>query len=414
MKKVYAVEKEVKVDEDHVDIETRVALIQALIPLGLEAVMDVLQDQVRELAGSRYARKDAEQSVRRWGKQKGWVYLADQKLPVEVPRMRDVAAGVEVPLKAYKSLQTPRKMDEGLLLRVLKGISCRNYEACAEAVPEAFGVSASSVSRRFIKATAKKLKQFQERPLDDYDFVALFVDGKSFADEQMVIVLGVTMSGEKIPLGFVETSTENERVCRQLIQDLIRRGLRYHEGLLAIIDGSKGLHSAIRKTLKGYVRIHRCQWHKRENVVSYLPEPERPRFRRKLQKAYDHDSYQKAKAALEALKPELALLNQSALGSLEEGLEETLTLHRLGMLPFLKRSFRTTNCIEAINSMIADSTDKVKRWSNSMQRHRWLAATLLDTQPRLRNVSGYRHLPLLRQALKNDLNLQHTQDLLRA
>ena len=262
MKKVYAVEKEVKVDEDHVDIETRVALIQALIPLGLEAVMDVLQDQVRELAGSRYARKDAEQSVRRWGKQKGWVYLADQKLPVEVPRMRDVAAGVEVPLKAYKSLQTPRKMDEGLLLRVLKGISCRNYEACAEAVPEAFGVSASSVSRRFIKATAKKLKQFQERPLDDYDFVALFVDGKSFADEQMVIVLGVTMSGEKIPLGFVETSTENERVCRQLIQDLIRRGLRYHEGLLAIIDGSKGLHSAIRKTLKGYVRIHRCQWHK--------------------------------------------------------------------------------------------------------------------------------------------------------
>jgi len=153
---------------------------------------------------------------------------------------------------------------------------------------------------------------------------------------------------------------------------------------------------------------------KRENVISYLPEPERPRLRRKLQKAYDHDTYVKAKAALEALKPELALLNQSALGSLEEGLEETLTLHRLGMLPFLKRSFRTTNCIEALNSMIADRTDKVKRWTNSVQRHRWLAAALLDSQPRLRRVSGYRHLPLLRQALMIDLNLQSDQELLRA
>jgi len=410
MKKLYTRDGEVKVGEINVEMETRIAMIQALIPLGLDAVMEVLQDQVKELAGRRYARKDSEQSVRRWGKQRGWVYLSDQK----VPRMRDVATGVEVPLSAYKALQTPRKMDEGLLLRVLKGISCRDYEACAEAVPEAFGISASSVSRRFIKATAKKLKQFQERPLDDYDFVALFVDGKSFADEQMVIALGVTMSGEKIPIGFVETATENERVCRQLIQDLIRRGLRYHEGLLAIIDGSKGLHSAIRKTLKGYVRIHRCQWHKRENVISYLPEPERPRLRRKLQKAYDHDTYVKAKAALEALKPELALLNQSALGSLEEGLEETLTLHRLGMLPFLKRSFRTTNCIEALNSMIADRTDKVKRWTNSVQRHRWLAAALLDSQPRLRRVSGYRHLPLLRQALMIDLNLQSDQELLRA
>ena len=414
MEKLYADNGEVKVEGDGIDLETRVALIRALIPLGLEAVTEVLQDQVRELAGGRYARKGADRAVRRWGKQKGWVYLADQKLRVDVPRVRDVVAGVEVPLAAYRTLQGPRKMDEGLLLRVLKGISCRNYEACAEAVPEAFGISASSVSRRFIKATAKKLKQFQERPLDDYDFVALFVDGKAFADGEMVIALGVTMDGEKIPLGFVESATENERVCRQLIQDLIRRGLRYHEGLLVVMDGSKGLYSAITKALKGYVRIQRCQWHKRENVVSYLPESERPRFRRKLQKAYDHDTYEKAKAALEALKPELALMNQSALASLGEGLAETLTLHHLGMLPFLKRSFRTTNCIETLNSMAGDLTRKVKRWTNSAQRHRWLGAALLDIQPRLRRVNGYRHLPLLRQALKNDLNLQPAQDLLRA
>jgi len=414
MEKLFADGGEVKVDGDGADLETRVALIQALVPLGLGAVEEVLQHQVCELAGSRYGRKGADQAVRRWGKQKGWVYLADQKLPVEVPRVRDVVAGVEVPLAAYRALQAPRQMDEGLLLRVLKGISCRDYEVCAEAVPEAFGISASSVSRRFIKATAKKLKEFRERPLDDYDLVALFVDGKAFADEEMVIALGVTMDGEKIPLGFIQTATENERVCRQLIQDLMRRGLRYHEGLLVLMDGSKGLYSAITKALKGYVCIHRCQWHKRENVVSYLPESERPRFRRKLQKAYDHGTYEETKAALEALKPELALMNQSALASLEEGLQETLTLSRLGMLPFLKRSFRTTNCIEALNSMAGDLTHKVKRWTNSLQRHRWLGAALLDIQPRLRKVNGYRHLPLLRQALKNDLNLQPAQDLLRA
>ena len=312
MEKLFVGDGEVKVEADALDLDARVAMIQALIPIGLEAVSDVLQHEVRELAGGRYARKSPDQPHRRWGKQKGWVYLGDQKLPIEVPRVRDTATGVEVPLDVYKALQNPRELDEGMLLRVLKGISCRNYEACAQAVPETFGISASSVSRRFVKASSKKLKQFQERSLDDYDFVALFIDGKSFADEQMVIALGVTMDGQKIPLGFVESATENERVCRQLIQDLIRRGLNYDQGLLVVLDGSKGLYSAVTKALKGYVRVHRCQWHKRENVVSYLPEAERSRIRRKLQKAYDCASYREAKAALEALKPELKLMNQSA------------------------------------------------------------------------------------------------------
>ncbi len=411
MEKLFVGDGEVKVEGDVIDLETRLSVIQALIPLGLEAVADLLQQEVEQLAGVRYARKGSEQTHRRWGSQKGSVYLMDQKLPLDVPRVRDVEADAEVSLAAYRALQTPKKTDEGLLLRVLKGISCRNYKACAESVPEAFGISASSVSRRFIKATAKKLKQFQERPLDDYGFVTLFIDGKSFADEEIVIAPGVTMDGQKIPLGFVESATENERICRQLIQDLIRRGLCYDQGLLVVLDGSKGLRSAVTKALKGYVRVHRCQWHKRENVVSYLPERERPRVRRKLQKAYDCDTYEEAKAALESLKPELKLMNQSAVTSLvEEGQEETLTLHRLGMLPFLKRSFRTTNCIEALNSMTGELTRKVRRWNNSPQRHRWVAAALLDIEPRLRRVSGYKHLPLLRQALNKDLNLDNEQN----
>ena len=199
MEKLFVGDGEVKVEADALDLDVRVAMIQALIPIGLEAVSDVLQHEVRELAGGRYSRKSPDRPVRRWGKQKGWVYLGDQKLPVEVPRVRDTATGTEVPLEVYKSLQSPQELDEGMLLRVLKGISCRNYEACAQTVPETFGISASSVSRRFIKASAKKLKQFQERPLDDFDFVTLFIDGKSFASEQMVIALGVTMDGQTPP-----------------------------------------------------------------------------------------------------------------------------------------------------------------------------------------------------------------------
>lgn len=416
MKKLPSIPSKVKANQEEAatstplmpDLEAldiRVALIQALIPLGLDAVADVLKDEVTRLAGPRYSRKQAETPFRRWGSQPGSVYLSDQKLPILVPRVRNLQTKQEGPLSTYGRFQTPRSMDEGLLLRVLKGLSCRNYRGCAQAVPEAFGISSSCVSRRFIKATETKLKQFTGRPLNDYDLVALFLDGKTLADEEMIIALGVTIDGHKIPLGFIQAASENERVCRQFIQDLIRRGLRYTEGLLVVIDGSKGLYSAVTKALAGYVCIQRCQWHKRENVVSYLPPAQQDHIRRELQKAYQQETYKQARAALDALKPELALMNQSALSSLEEGFEETLTLHRLRMTPYLKESFCTTNCIESINSQIGQLTRNVKTWKNSSQRHRWLAAALLDIEPRLRKVKGFCYLPMLRQTLKNELNL---------
>ena len=305
-------------------------------------------------------------------------------------------------------------MDEGLMLRMIKGIATRAYKACAQAIPEAFGLSSSAVSRRFIKASAQKLKQFGERSLAQYDLVALFIDGKTFADQEMIIALGVTIEGKKIPIGFVQAATENERVCRQFIQSLIKRDLPYHQGLLCLIDGSKGLYAALKKALDGYVVIQRCQWHKRENVIAYLPKGKQEQIKtcavmilygKSLQNAYDLPTYKEAKAALDAIKPELALMNESAQNSLEEGLEETLSLHRLGLMPQLKQSFRTTNCIESLNSMVAQITRNVKRWTNSNQRSRWLATALLDIQPRLRRVKGYRSLPRLRRALHKDLKL---------
>ncbi len=388
------------------DLDARMEAIQLLIPLGLEAVAAELQQAVSDLAGGRYQRKALDQPLRRWGSQRGSVYLGDQKLPVEVPRVRNIDDDTEVTLRAYQALQRPRKMDEGLLLRMLKGIATRNYEACAETVPEAFGLSSSTVSRRYVKATAQKLAQFQERSLADYDLVALFLDGKSFADEQIIIALGVTLDGQKIPLGFVQAATENERVCRRFLADLVDRGLQYEAGLLVVIDGAKGLYNSVMSTLKGYACVQRCQYHKRKNLESYLPKCEQSRIRRKLDAAYAKPTYEGARKALQALKPELELMNQSALRSLEEGMEETLTLHRLGLMPTLGQSFRTTNCIENVNSLLQQLTHNVRRWTNSSQRHRWVATALLDIEPRLRRIKGCRHLPMLRQALQAELGIK--------
>jgi transposase-like protein len=386
-------------------LDSHLALIQALIPLGLAAVAEALQSEVAQLAGARYGRKGSQTPYRRWGQQPGSVMLQDQKLAVQVPRVRNVVTGQEQPLTTYQQLQVPRQMDRILLQRLLHGLACRQYEACAEVVPQTFGLSASAVSRRFIRATAHQLRRFQERDLSDYDLVALVLDGKSFAQEEMIIALGITLEGDKVLLGFVQAASENERVCRQFIQGLLDRGLRYQQGLLVLLDGAKGLYNGVSKPLQGHVVVQRCQWHKRENVCSYLSKAQQPSLRRALQKAYNQPTYEQAQAALNALKPQLALCNQSALASLEEGLEETLTLHRLGLMPYLKMSFRTTNMLESINSQVEQRTGRVKRWTTSAQRARWLAAALLDIEPRLRKVRGVAYLPLLRHALLKELNL---------
>jgi putative transposase len=188
-----------------------------------------------------------------------------------VPRVRDGRRKREVRLKSYERLQEPRGADEGVLRRILSGLSCRKYEECAEAVPEAFGLSGSTISRRYIRASARALKEFCERRLEEYDFVALILDGKAFGADEMIVALGITVKGEKILLGFIQAGTENERVGREMLEGLLDRGLKMEEGLLCVIDGSKGLRKAVYEVFGNKVLVQRCQWHKRENVVSYLP-----------------------------------------------------------------------------------------------------------------------------------------------
>jgi transposase-like protein len=290
---------------------------------------------------------------------------------------------------------------------VLYGISCRNYEAAAAVLPGAIGLSSSTVSRKFIQASSKHLKQLQERDLSGEDVVVLFLDGKSFADATMVVALGITLEGEKRFLGFVETDTENEKVLTPFLRGLVERGLDISEGLLVIIDGSKGLRSAATRAFRDRVLVQRCQWHKRENVVSYLSKSEQTSWRQRLQRAYSRPDYKEANQALHKLQDELEERNQSAAGSLAEGLEETLTLHRLGVYGTLGCSLKTTNCLESVNALVEERCAKVDHWKTSNQRHRWLATSLLEIEPRLRKVKGYCHLPKLREALKRELKIDN-------
>lgn len=383
------------------ELDARVELIQALIPIGLEAVNEVLQQEVCQLAGERYRREGGVPGYVRWGSQRGSVYLADQKVAIATPRVRNTRRGQEVPLAAYQALQNPRRAEDASLRKILKGLSCRDYEPCVDAVSETFGLSSSSMSRRFKRASGKKLAELAERDLSGYDIVALFLDGKTFGDDEMVIALGVTMKGEKVVLGFVQTATENERVCSQFLRGLLDRGLNVDQGVLCVIDGAKGLRKAVEKVLSNKAAVQRCQWHKRENVVRYLPTSKQATFRNKLQRAYDQPTYSQAKAALKKVRGELNLLNQSAVASLDEGFEETLTIHRLGLFKELGRSFKTTNCIENLNSLIANRTGKVDFWRNSEQKQRWLATAILDIEPRFRKVVGFRQLPRLGAALQS-------------
>lgn len=398
-----AVQRAMPLDAGPITTPAALAMIQALIPLGLKAVEEALLAEVAALAGPRYQRHDAHPEVVRWGKQAGSIYLADQKLPITVPRVRDRATAHEVPLPTYTALQTPRGQDVGLFRRVLGGLSCREYEAAAEAVPEAFGLARSSVSRRFIRASARELRRLQERRLDDAEWLVLVLDGKSFAGDQLVIALGVTATGEKRILGLVQTASENKRVIAAFLRELGERGFPLDRPLLVVLDGAKGLRAAVRDVF-GDVPVQRCHWHKRENVVSYLALADQPRWRRKLQAAWAHPSYADAKRALERLHRELRLVNESAAASLTEGLEETLTLHRLNVFPELGVSFKTTNLIESVMARLEAKTHRVTRWRTSDQKLRWCASALWGLERQFRRVKAYRHLPLLKQALQTTLS----------
>jgi transposase-like protein len=387
------------------EIHIQFEMLRHHIELCRMLVNEMLNDEVNVLAGERYKHnKPMCNRYSRWGFNPGSVRVGDEKVRIDVPRIYDNQEQETIPLTTYKQLKEIPAVDDQLLKRVISGISTGDYRSAIQNLVDSFGLSRSSVSNRFIEVSTEKLEEFTKRDLSQHDFIALFIDGKYLAKEQIIIVLGVTLKGEKIPLGFIQTNTENSGCIKELLSGLIERGLRYKEGILCIIDGSKGIRKAISEVFGRYALVQRCQWHKRENVLNYLKESSKAIYRKRINKAYHADTYLEAKKMLLSIIDDLEIENTDAANSLKEGFEETLTLHKLDLVEELRASFTTTNCIENVNSLMIKHLGKVKYWKNSDQRHRWVACALLEIEQRLRKVDNYKKLHLLKNKIMMEVN----------
>lgn len=379
--------------------DVKIAMLESHLDICRLLVNEVLEEEVTALCGARYSHeKPHEGRYSRWGYNPGSVRIGDHRLTIQVPRVFDNQTQAAKPLESYERLRGIIVDDEYLLRSVMLGLSVRDF-ADLNSNPSAKAMSKSAVDRAFVERGDERLNEFESRSYAEKTFVALFVDGKYLLGEQIVLALGVTAQGTKVPLGFVQSTNEHHQPCVELFKDLLKRGLQINDGLLCVVDGAKGFRKAISLVFGNQAVIQRCQWHKRENVLSYFAKDQQMHWKTQLQSAWALSDYQKARTELEALSKSLEKENRSAANSLREGLEETLTLHRLKMTEF-GRSFSTTNCIENVNSLVEKTTRNVKRWTNSLQRHRWVAASLLEAEQRMRKVDNFQRLPYLQRAIK--------------
>lgn len=386
--------------------EDRVAMIQdglhnLACQLGLMAAQELLQADIQDLCGPLHQRRPGRKASR-WGSQSGTVVLAGRKVPILKPRAR-TQDGREVVLETYQKLQNPESMPENALRRMVRGVSCREYEGCLEPLAKGFGIKRSSVSRGFVKASANQMKTLGERRFEGQEFVAVFIDGVPYGGEMLVVALGVKGgkdAGEKVILGLRQGATENAQVCTDLLTDLRDRGLSFENPLLFVLDGSKALAAAVKRLCGPQAPIQRCQQHKIRNVLGYLADKHHDDVRGRMASAYACKDWREGEKALNTLAAWLTRINPDAAASLREGLEETLTVAKLGLPALLAKSLVTTNPIESAFSVASKVTGRVKRWRGGDMRQRWATAGLMRAEESFRRLRGYREIPILQAALR--------------
>jgi transposase-like protein len=363
--------------------------------LIMKAVMDA---EVEALAGP-MGRHDPQRRATRWTSEGGYVVLAGKKVNVVKPRVR-TPRGEEVRLQSYQRFQSRSRRARSVSGKLLAGISTRKYERAIEDFTDGYGISRSAVGRELVDATRGSLQKLCERRVDEWGRLAvLLIDGHQIKGECLVVALGVDATGKKHVLGLVQGSTENSTVVQHLLDDLIERGLDTTQRLLLVLDGSKALRKAVRKTFGEDVPVQRCHVHKQRNVMELLASEYQASLDHRIRTAYTMRDYEPAKAQLLKTVTWLEGINPTAAASLREGLEETLTLHRLGVPMALRKSFATTNLIESAFSVAEDVTRRVKRWRGGDMRLRWTAAGLLLAETQFHRVRGHKLMPKLLAAL---------------
>lgn len=379
-------------------------LLAMAVTVGLQVMHQMMEEEVNQVVGAKGKHNPGREAVRH-GSEKRSVVLGGRKAVVERPRVR-TRDGREVRLETYEAFRDARLLTQAAMERMMHGLSCRQYRRGLEPVGEGvghLGTSKSTISRRFVEATRKALGELMARPLDGLNLAALFIDGIVVAGRTVVAAMGLDLGGHKHILGIWEGATENSVVCKSLLSDLAGRGLRVGQPLLVVIDGSKALAAAVRDVLGKCAVVQRCQVHKVRNVLEHLPEDARSWVKRKLDRAYNQADYAAALTALQALASALEKQYPGAAASLREGLEETLTVLRLGLPDLLARSLRSTNAMESAFDAVRTVARNVKRWQNGEQVLRWTAAGLLEAESRFHRIAGYRDIPLLVQALEKEV-----------
>jgi putative transposase len=383
----------------------REGLLAASTAVGLEVMAEMMQAEVTEIAGPR-GRHNPDRTHNRHGTEEGSVTLGGRRLPVTRPRVRTVGEEPEeTALDSYATFADTDLLSEQVTARMLAGISTRKYPVALEPVGKAVeaastSTSKSAVSRRFVAATAERLAELCARPLDERRWSIVMLDGVHLGEHLLVVALGVTDDGTKVPLGVVEGSTENAAVCGRLVADLVDRGLDADRGILFVIDGGKALKKAISAAFGPKALVQRCRRHKERNILGHLPEAERPLIQRKLRAAWANPDAHAAQRELEALARALDKKRPGAAASLREGLADTLTVNRLGVTGSLLKTVESTNPVESMIEIVRHHARRVKRWQHGEMALRWTAAGMLAAEQQFRRVKGFRQLPALLAALE--------------
>ena len=366
---------------------------------GLQLMQLMMEQEVRELVGER-SEPNPERTANRWGTEQGYCVVMGQKVPIERPRVRNMETEKEVRLGTYEMFHRGEPLTETVWERLMLGLSTRNYGQAVREFAEAYGLEKSAISEHFIEASRARVQALLERKLDKVKLCALLIDATPFAGQQMVVALGITQDGRKMILGLRQGATENATVVGELLDDLVQRGLDFSEPRLYLLDGGKALSAAVKKHAGEAAAIQRCQVHKRRNVLDHLTDEQKPSIAKKLNAAYALEEYAAAKTALNTLHRELMDLNPSAARSLGEGMEETLTVHRLRMPSQLRKTLASTNVIESAFSVVERVCVNVKRWHGGDQRERWVASGLLVAEKQFRRIQGYKQIPVLLRELE--------------
>jgi putative transposase len=306
-------------------------------------------------------------------------------------------------LPSWREWSTRDPLTERAVEQMVLGVWTRRYARSLEALPPAAsvrGISKSAVSERFVYGPERKLAELMSREFGGLSLAALFIDGVHFGEHVVLGAVGVDELGEKHVLGLREGATENTAAVRALLADLSGRGLDSEHSLLVVIDGAKALHKAVVEVFGARALMQRCREHKKRNVSEALPERLRAAMRTAMNQAYASRDAKRARRLLNNLARRLGAQHPGAAASLCEGLDETLTVMRLGLPDHLERVLSSTNLIENLFSRVREIGRRVKRWQSGTMVLRWSAAGVLEAEPGFRKIAGYRAMPLLLAALR--------------